>query len=117
MEIFPFTSITVQVTVVTPIGNVAGALLVTEEIPQLSAVVGVPKTTPEAVHADGSVFTLTLAGQVMVGFSPSVIDTVCVQVAEFPFTSVTVQVTTVTPILNTAGASLVTVATPQLSAV
>ena len=50
MVVFPDPSITVQVTVVTPNGKAAGALLVTEATEQLSAVVGVPKTTLVEVH-------------------------------------------------------------------
>ncbi len=41
----PFTSVTVQVTVVVPTGKVAGALFVVLCTPQLSPVVGVPKFT------------------------------------------------------------------------
>jgi hypothetical protein len=57
--------------VVLPNGNAAGALLVTEATEQLSAVVGVPKETPVAVHP-----VLVVAdraeGAVMVGFTLSV---------------------------------------------
>jgi hypothetical protein len=58
----------VYVTVVVPTLNVAGALLVTEATPQLSAVVGVPSVTAEAVQVPLSAFTVMFAGQVMVGF-------------------------------------------------
>ncbi len=63
----PFTSVTVHVTVVMPIGNVDGALLLTVATPQLSPVVGVPSTTLATVHWPVSVFTTTLAGHVIVG--------------------------------------------------
>ena len=72
VAILPEPSVTVQVTTVTPIGNRAGALLVTEATAQLSAVTGTPNTTPLAVHSPASVFTATFAGQVIVGFSISV---------------------------------------------
>ena len=61
-------SATVQVTVVEPSGNDAGALLVTEDTKQLSPVVGVPSETPVAEHEFESVPTVNPAGAVMVGF-------------------------------------------------
>jgi len=63
---------------------------------QLSAVVGVPSDTPVAVQPE-LVTAFTVAGQVMVGATLSVTDTVCVQVAVLPAPSVTVQVTVVFP--------------------
>ncbi len=68
----------------------------TEATEQLSAVVGVPRLTPVAVQAE-LVVTLTVAGQVMVGGTLSVTDTVWVQVAVLPLPSVTVHVTVVLP--------------------
>jgi hypothetical protein len=62
----------------------------------LSDVVGVPSDTPVAVQPE-FVTAFTVEGQVMVGFTLSVTDTTCVQVAEFPEPSVTVQVTVVLP--------------------
>ncbi len=50
MAVLAEPSVNVQVTVVTPKGKAAGALLVTENTEQLSAVVGVPKTTLVEVH-------------------------------------------------------------------
>ena len=47
---FPNASNVEKVTVVVPSGKVAGASFVVLAIPQLSAVVGVPNTTPVAVH-------------------------------------------------------------------
>jgi hypothetical protein len=116
VAVFPLLSVTVQVTLVTPIANAPGALFVTEATPQLSAVVGVPRATPVAVQPV-FVLAVTFAGHVMVGFTLSLTVTVCTQVAVLPLLSVTVQVTLVTPIANAPGALLVTEATPQLSAV
>jgi hypothetical protein len=117
--VLPEPSVTVQVTVVDPTSNVAGASLVVLATLQLSAVVGVPNAMPEAAaeHAPASAETVTAAGAVMVGFSSSVTVTDCVAVAVLPEPSVTVQVTVVTPNGNVAGASLVVLATLQLSAV
>ena len=117
VAVLPDPSVTVQVTTVTPIGNNAGALLVTLATAQLSAVTGTPKATPLAVHNPASVFTDTSIGQVIVGSSISVTVTFWLQLAVLPLKSVTVHITTVTPIGNTAGALFTTPATPQLSAV
>ena len=68
-------SVTVQVTVVVPSGKAAGALLLTDATPQLSAVVGVPKVTPVAVQLV-LVVAFTFAGQVIVGSTLSVTVTV-----------------------------------------
>jgi hypothetical protein len=101
--------VTVQVTVVVPLGKVPGALFVTLITPQLSPVVGEPRFTIPDVQA------VISGGQVMVGISLSVITTSCEQVAVFPFTSEAVQIIVVVPTGNVAGASFVTVAIPQLS--
>ncbi len=108
---------TVQVTVVSPNGKAPGASLVVLATAQLSPVVGVPKVTPLAVHRPASTLTFTVAGQLIVGSMLSVTVTVCVQVAVFPELSVTVQVTVVSPNGKTPGASLVVLATAQLSPV
>jgi hypothetical protein len=63
---------------------------------QLSAVVGVPSDTAVAVQPL-LVTAFTVAGQVIEGFTLSVTDTVCVQVAVLPEPSVMVQVTVVFP--------------------
>ena len=55
--IFPLPSVTVQVTVVTPIGNAIGALLVILAIEQLSVTVGVIKFTPVAKQVDADKFS------------------------------------------------------------
>nr|WP_234423345.1 hypothetical protein [Aquimarina spinulae] len=117
VAVFPELSVTVQVTVVSPIGKTPGASLVVLATAQLSEVVGVPKATLLAVHKPASTLTLTVAGQLIVGSILSVTVTVCVQVAVFPELSVTVQVTVVSPIGKTPGASLVVLATAQLSEV
>ena len=54
-------------------------------------------------------------GQTILGFSLSTTVTLCVQVAVFPWMSVTVHVTVVVPTVKTDGASFVTDWTPQLS--
>src|ERR1041384_5336415 len=93
-----------------------GALFETVAPGQLSANVGVSKATPVAVQALASVLTTTSAGAVMLGFSVSFTVTVCVAVALLPAASVTVQVTTVTPLGSMLGALLEIVAAGQLSA-
>ena len=112
----PALSVTVHVTVVVPIGKVAGALLVTEATVQLSEVAGAVSTTV-AKQEPGFVLAFTAGAQVMVGFSLSVTVTFWVHVFVLPALSVTVHVTVVVPIGKVAGALLVTEATPQLSAV
>lgn len=67
VETNPFTSITVQVTFVTPIGYVERALLVVDATPQLSLVVGEPNATLLAVQMPASVFTVMLVGQLRSG--------------------------------------------------
>ena len=63
-------SVTVQVTTVSPIGKVAGALLVTDFTPSLSEVAGLLRVTV-AKSSPASVFAVTSAAQVMVGSSLS----------------------------------------------
>lgn len=112
----PLPSVTVQVTVVVPNGNAAGALLVTEATEQLSLVVGVPSETPEAVQPV-LVVTETEVGAVMVGFVLSVTVTVAVHVDELPTRSVTVKVTVLDPVLahvKVLGETVI-VEMPQLS--
>ena len=70
--------------------------MVTLATEQLSAVVGVPKITPVAVHPV-LVVVFTAGGAVMVGLTLSVTVTICVAVAVFPLPSVTVHVTIVLP--------------------
>ena len=69
--------------------------MVTEATEQLSEVIGVVKTTLVAVHPE---LVVAETGTVLiVGFTVSVIVTICVAVAIFPAPSVTVQVTVVFP--------------------
>ncbi len=75
VALFPEPSVTVQVTIVLPKAKAVGALLVTEATEQLSAVVGVPRTTPVAVQAV-FVVAATFDGAVMRGFSLSITVTV-----------------------------------------
>ena len=60
-------SVTDQVTVVVPIGKLAGALFVIDVTVQLSPVTGTPKTTPEAIHKFKSVLTVISAGALLSG--------------------------------------------------
>ena len=117
VAVFDDPSTIVHTTVVDPSGYVAGALFVTEATVQLSAVTGVPKATPEAVHKPKSAETVTFTGHTIVGSSLSVTVTVCVHVAAFPEPSTAVHVTVVTPSGNTAGALFVTEPIEQLSLV
>jgi hypothetical protein len=114
--LFPAASTTVQVTVVTPIGKVAGALLVTDATVQLSDATGDPSATV-AKQEPASVVAVMFEGQAIVGIWLSETVTICVQVLVLPALSTTVQVTVVTPIGKVAGALFVTDATAQLSAV
>ena len=66
MAVLPLPSVTVHVTVVVPNGNAPGALFVTLATLQLSAVTGVPRNTPVAVHPL-LVQAVALAGAVIVG--------------------------------------------------
>ena len=78
---FPFTSVTIHVTDVLPAGKIAGALLMTDKMPQLSAVMGVPGFIPLTEHCPVAVFTAMLEGQLMVGASLSVTVTKKLQLA------------------------------------
>ncbi len=73
---FPLPSVTVQVTVVVPNGNTAGASFVVEATEQLSFVVAEPKLTPLAVQRPASALTVTFEGQEIVGSSVSFTVTV-----------------------------------------
>src|SRR5216683_1401431 len=91
-------------TVLVPTGKIAGALLVTVTTPQLSATVGAPRVTLVAPHIPSEATTVTKAGQVIVGGWLSVTITSCGQMA------------VLVPTGKIAGALLVTVTAPQLSA-
>ena len=75
-------SVTVQVTVVLPIGKVAGALLLAEATPQLSSALTEPKVAV-AVQEFNAAVTVT-AGAVMVGNCVSFTVTVNEAVATKP---------------------------------
>ena len=87
--IFPLPSVTVQVTVVVPIGKVAGALLVTDATEQLSEVIGVPSEIPVAWHVLFEGVEM-FAGAVIVGKVLSTTVTWEAQVAVTLILSVTV---------------------------
>ena len=113
----PLPSRTVQITVLVPTGNVAGALFVTVTAPQLSAVVGTPRFTFVATQRPAAVATVTRAGHPSVGGSGSVTVTVNWHVLVLPLASTAVFVTVVTPTGNALPLVrlLVTFVTPQLS--
>jgi hypothetical protein len=67
VAVLPFTSVVVIVNVVVPVGKIVGALFVVDNIPQLSAVTGVPIFTFVALQLPASVTLLIVAGQVIVG--------------------------------------------------
>ena len=97
VAILPEESSTVQVTVVTPIWKVSGALFVTEATLQSSFVISVPKSTAEAVHNPGSTPTIGLESIRIVGSVLSLKKTFWVAVDMFPDESLTVHVTIVFP--------------------
>src|SRR5260370_30352752 len=65
VAVLPCESVAVQITVLVPTGNIAGALLVRVTAPQLSETVGVLKVTLVAPHRPAEATTSTNAGQVM----------------------------------------------------
>src|SRR6266436_4843686 len=81
VAVLPCESVAVQITVLVPTGNIAGALLVTVTAPQLSETVGVLSVTLVAPHSPGEATTVTRAGQVIEGGWLSVTITSCGQVA------------------------------------
>src|SRR6266850_930161 len=128
VEVFPWMSVTVQVIVVVPTGNVfpVGTPVRVTVNEQLSCAVGLPSVassikSPQSV-APAPVFSVSPVGAVIVGFSWSLTVTSCVAVEPLPCTSIAVQVTVVIPFGNglTKGCpSLRTpprLPTPQLSA-
>ncbi len=83
-------SVTVQVTIVIPIGNVSGASFVTLSTPQLSETTGVPKLNSNEQ-------LITSGGHETIGASLSTTVTVIEQVELLPQASVAVQITVVVP--------------------
>src|SRR5512145_661433 len=135
LAVLPLPSVTIQVTLVSPSGNsyVAG-LMVTPltwamvvATAQLSPVTGTPSVTVvvQLPVASLEVVSFTSAGQVIVGFSSSVMVTFWMQLAVLPLPSVTIQVTLVSPSGNSYVAGFIVtpltwamvVATEQLSPV
>src|SRR6202158_2358211 len=93
LALLPQLSVAVQTTVLVPFGYVPGPLLTTLTVPlQLSDVVGLPSTTPLALHVPGFVLVVTLAGQVMTGAVASLTRIVWLQLALLPLPSVAVHV-------------------------
>src|SRR5437763_8013455 len=115
VAVLPAPSVTVQVTVLVPMGNWLGALLVRAKPGQLSVTVGLPRFTPLAKHWFGSVLMVRSSGQAIVGFWWSRTITFWVQVAMLPLASVTVQMTVLVPMGNWLGALLVRANPGQLS--
>src|ERR1043166_5307425 len=119
LALLPDGSVAVQVTVFVPLANVepeAGTQAMDGLVVQLSVALAV-KVMLLREHWPASVVWTMLDGQVMTGASTSRTTTVCAQVLLLWLVSITSQVTVLVPIGKLAGASLVTVATAQLSAV
>ena len=91
VAVLPPLSVTVQVTVLVPVGNDAGRSFTTLKTPHASEVADVPREMPVAVHP---VFvpTFKFAGQVMVGGVTSSTLSAFMQLALLPAWSVTVSV-------------------------
>ena len=106
VAVLPEPSVTVHVTVVSPIGKTVGHHCLPK--PQSSCLLSpASKVTPVAVQPV-TVVTSTSAGAVIVGFILSVTVTFWVPVAVLPEPSVTVHVTVVSPSWKAEGASLLT---------
>src|SRR5439155_21091661 len=106
----------VQTTALVPTGYGSMASLITVLTAQLSLVLsGTPNATSLALHSPGSVLTVTLAGQLIVGGWLSTTITFCVQLPVLPEPSVTVHTTVFVPTGYEDAVVLTTVATPQLT--
>ena len=99
--VLPAASVMVQVTVVVPKANVAGALLLTTAPGQLSEETGVPRLTPVAMQPTALAAWVLGAGAVMFGACVSLTVTVKVQLAVKLAMSVMVAFTVVRPLLKT----------------
>jgi len=119
VEVLPPLSVTVQVTFVVPtLYEAEGWLFETEATPQLSDVTGVPSDAlfTFAVQLFPFVFTVMLAGHVIVGAMLSTFVTLKVQLLLFPAVSVAVKVIVVVPVPETtvpAAGDCVTVIDPD----
>src|SRR5260370_6152109 len=109
VAVLPCESVAVQITVLVPRGNIAGALLVRVTAPQLSVAVGVPSVTLVAPHRPGEATTVTRAGQAIEGGWVSVTITSSGHAAVLPCKSVAGQITVLVPTGNIARALFVTV--------
>ena len=97
LALLPQLSVAVQTTVLVPFGYVPGPLLTTVTVPlQLSDVVGLPSTTPLALHVPGFVLVVTVAGQLITGAVASLTRIVWLQLALLPLPSVAVHVRVMT---------------------
>src|SRR5260370_22452787 len=115
VAVLPCESVAVQMTVLVPTGNIAGALLVTVTAKQVSEIEVVLRVTLVAPHRPGEATTVTSAGQVMEGGWLSVTITSCGQVGRVSCgESAEISAVSV-PSRKIAGALLVTFTTPQLS--
>ena len=120
ISVFPDPSVAVTVKVCDLLQEpvMVPATAVIAGVPQLSVALDAATTLAVVGNVVGlQPNAKSVVGTVNKGFSSSVTVTVCVQLAVFPETSVTVQVTVVVPIEKLAGALLVTEITPQLSVV
>ena len=111
--LLPAASAAVQVTIVVPSGNRAGASLAMDATPTASDAVAVPCSTAVPDGPDAS--ARTESGAYTDGGVVSTTETTCESDAAFPAASAAVHVTTVLPTANALGASLATDATPTAS--
>ena len=106
-------STAVQFTIVVPSGNREGASLATEATPTASDATGESMST--GVPSGEEASAVASGGAASDGGVVSATSTACSAAAEFPASSVAVQVMTVRPIGSVAGASPVTAAGPAAS--
>ena len=114
VAVLPAASAAVQVTVVVPSGNRAGASLATDAIPDPPSEAAASPSGTSFESADVASNT-TSGGARTDGRTVSTTTTLCGAVASLPATSRAVQVTVVVPSGNRAGASLDTDITPTAS--
>ncbi len=104
VAVFFATSVAVQVTIVSPRGNEAGASFVTDKTPTKSVTAGVLRSTSVCVPFASTTISARLENTGGVE-SPTV--TVCVAIPTFPALSIAVHITVVIPSGNSAGALFV----------
>src|SRR5437764_849739 len=100
VAVLPLVSVAVQITVLVPTGNEAGALLVTLMTEQLSETVGAVRMTLVALHEPRAANAFTLALVARNGAWVSLTMTRCSDVEVLPLESVAVQITVLVPTLN-----------------